>query len=330
MPQLQHAGAPQAWVRDVTRDAIRHFAWGIGDNNPLWLDPEYAAKSLHHGLLAPPCFAYALHETTVAPGLDPRQRVYQSVDWQWLDVIRLGADLTVTAALQDTANDATGTTQIGCVEYRDAQGALIAAATTHCRRPLEPRAIGPEQPEGKYTAGELEQIEGAILGESRYGDRPQYWDDVTVGSPLGPLTKGPLSIMDIVAWCAGALGVPEDADRISVGGLSEEVATGPQLVSWCAQALTDWASDAGFLHRLRVEIAEQPGLGSTTVVAGSVTHRWQAGANHAAQIALTASGRDGRLSATATAIVLLPTHTDPVRLPVAQRIDLQRNETAQS
>ena len=26
------------WIEIATRDAIRHFAWGIGCNNPLWLD----------------------------------------------------------------------------------------------------------------------------------------------------------------------------------------------------------------------------------------------------------------------------------------------------
>ena len=54
------------WVRDVTRDAVRHFAWGIGDNNPLWLQPEYARESPYQDLLAPPSFLYALHETKVA------------------------------------------------------------------------------------------------------------------------------------------------------------------------------------------------------------------------------------------------------------------------
>ena len=33
------------WIETASRDAIRHFSWGVGDNNPLWLEPDYAAKS---------------------------------------------------------------------------------------------------------------------------------------------------------------------------------------------------------------------------------------------------------------------------------------------
>ena len=36
-----------------TRDAIWHFADGIGDNNPLWRDIEYAKKTRFGCLVAP-------------------------------------------------------------------------------------------------------------------------------------------------------------------------------------------------------------------------------------------------------------------------------------
>src|SRR5665213_2348040 len=32
----------EPWCYEVTRDNIRHYAHGIGDNNPLWCDPRYA------------------------------------------------------------------------------------------------------------------------------------------------------------------------------------------------------------------------------------------------------------------------------------------------
>ena len=33
----------EPWCYEATRDNIRHYAHGIGDDNPLWCDPEYAA-----------------------------------------------------------------------------------------------------------------------------------------------------------------------------------------------------------------------------------------------------------------------------------------------
>jgi len=40
----------------ATRLAIMRFAEGIGDGNPLWTDPAYAAATPYGGLIAPPSF----------------------------------------------------------------------------------------------------------------------------------------------------------------------------------------------------------------------------------------------------------------------------------
>ena len=78
------------WVSTATRDAIRHFAWGVGDNNPLWTDIDHARASRWVGLIAPPCFLYGVHETSVAPGHEGHRRVYHAVDWTFFDVVRVG------------------------------------------------------------------------------------------------------------------------------------------------------------------------------------------------------------------------------------------------
>ena len=46
----------EPWNTEASQDAIRHFAYGTDDGNPLWLDPDYAAKTRYGGLVAPPCF----------------------------------------------------------------------------------------------------------------------------------------------------------------------------------------------------------------------------------------------------------------------------------
>ena len=317
------AGKGEPWVRDVTRDAVRHFAWGIGDNNPLWLDPDYAEHSPQQTLLAPPCFTYALHETTVAPGFDDRQRIYQDVNWVWFDTIRLGATLTTHAELIDTVTQSSGVVQTGQTTYRDPNGGIVAQATAHCLRPSHRLQVAREAPEPKYAEAELVRIEQAILGETRRGCEPRKWETTTLGDPLGPLTKGPLSIMDIVAWCAGALGVPDTDGHQSTGGLSEEVATGPQLTAWCGQLVTDWLGDHGFLHRLEVELAEQPGLGSTTVLQGAVTQRWVDGLHNLVQVRFTATGRQQQPVATGLAVVGLPSNEHPVALPPKRTIEFR-------
>src|SRR5437867_4423660 len=43
----------------ATRLAILRFCEGIGDDNPLWTDAEYAATGPHGTLIAPPSFIFA-------------------------------------------------------------------------------------------------------------------------------------------------------------------------------------------------------------------------------------------------------------------------------
>ena len=82
------------WVEAASPDAIRQFARGVGDENPLWLDEQYAARTRHGGILAPPSFLYAVDSTIVAPKLAGVQWVYAGTSWTWFDVIRSGDRLS--------------------------------------------------------------------------------------------------------------------------------------------------------------------------------------------------------------------------------------------
>ena len=44
------------WNEEASRDGIRHYAYGFGDDNPLYCDPEHAAGSRWGGVIAPPGF----------------------------------------------------------------------------------------------------------------------------------------------------------------------------------------------------------------------------------------------------------------------------------
>src|SRR5439155_22820532 len=44
------------WNEEATRDGIRHYAYGFGDDNLLWCDPDHAASTRWGGIIAPPGF----------------------------------------------------------------------------------------------------------------------------------------------------------------------------------------------------------------------------------------------------------------------------------
>ena len=43
----------------ATVDSVRHFANGIGDDNPLYCDTDYASKTKYGRIVATPLFLYS-------------------------------------------------------------------------------------------------------------------------------------------------------------------------------------------------------------------------------------------------------------------------------
>jgi acyl dehydratase len=146
------------WIESTTRDAIRHFAWGIGDNNPLWFDPEYAAKSPGGTIMAPPCILYAVDSTIVAPKLAGVQWIYAGTEWTWYDHIHINDTFKVDVSLikQEVKTGkrfGQWALQTGALSYRNQDGKLIAEAIGKCAR--TPRGDGRKRKDGEEPKGHI-------------------------------------------------------------------------------------------------------------------------------------------------------------------------------
>src|SRR5688572_8187118 len=53
------------YLTEVSRDAVRHWAWATGDRNRLYLDESYAKASIHKGIIAPPSMLYAFSRMSI-------------------------------------------------------------------------------------------------------------------------------------------------------------------------------------------------------------------------------------------------------------------------
>lgn len=205
----------EQYCREAGLDVIRHYAYGIGDDNPLWCDEQYAAELGPYGVIvAPPTFLYAVFQPGVAPGLPGVQTFNAGGEWGWSRLPRLGERLIATAEMTDIrrlkgAHAGELYLQSGRTEYRTTSGELVGwCNSAHFRTPRRGHSGGlsyEPRPEHEYTLEELERIEEDILAETRRGADPLYWDDVTVGEQLTPVVKGPLDRITMTAYYAGAL-----------------------------------------------------------------------------------------------------------------------------
>jgi acyl dehydratase len=91
----------------VERGKIREFANAIGDDNPIYHDPSYAAESEFGAILAPPTFAATKafwrigQSASDLAGLDPRFRLHGEEEFEYFHPALAGDVLTCRVRVSD-------------------------------------------------------------------------------------------------------------------------------------------------------------------------------------------------------------------------------------
>lgn len=226
----QRLGVPQPLRRsphnlEVTMDGTRHFAYGYGDDNPLFHDLEYAKNTRWGTVIAPPGFHYTMGEDA-APTPDPETKAilkgdpfaglgsYQAVmEFEWYRPLVLGDRcrlLLAQVGVQEKASRFGGRTAHVTNDFLYANGGgevhavrrgtwINAERQATKERSKNSEAVGPEP----YTPEQLAEIDTAYAAEERRGAEPRWWEDVEVGDTLQPRVKGPLTTTDVVVWHLG-------------------------------------------------------------------------------------------------------------------------------
>lgn len=202
---------PYPYNTEASRDAIRHFAHGIGDMNPLWQDPDYAAGTRWGGVIAPPCFLLSCGFGRTG-GLAGVHGLFAGSEWIFHRPVKVGTSIQATMYLAEVI-EKTGTfagrqiLQIDESIYRDLDGNVLATA----RNPVMRIERQTAQDQGKYaaiqprvwTADEIEAMDDELAQQQPRGAVPRYWQDVLVGEEVTPILKGPLTVTDCIGWLMG-------------------------------------------------------------------------------------------------------------------------------
>ena len=221
----------------ATRDSIRVFANATGDDNPLWMNPEYAKQIKFGCIVAPPlylgCIAtgwgatlFRRVEDEWVPALPGYGGFHAGSRWARFQEVKEGDSFTVYDVFKGTEErkshnpeappkvlsqiDRTYESQRGEITAIVSMRVMaVAAALEQKEYTRAPNVADISQPY-KYTDEELVAIERAYLAEERRGANIRYWEDVVEGEELTPVVKGPVITDDAVAFM-GAVGLMQRA-----------------------------------------------------------------------------------------------------------------------
>jgi acyl dehydratase len=220
----------EPWCHEATRDAIRHYAHGIGDDNPLWCDPDYAATTQYGGIVALPSFLFACDRIVsgYVGGLPGVHAMWAGADWTWLKPIRRNAEIGVEAYLKDLIEHQTrfsgrSVQQIYHVDFFDGDGDKLAGADSWVFRTERDTAREKgtkyselkEREEKRYTETELAEFYRLYAEETIRGAQTRFFDDIEIGEALPTMAKGPMTVTGFIAYAQGWGGLYIRANKLA-------------------------------------------------------------------------------------------------------------------
>ena len=217
-------GGRKPWNVTATEDTMRQFVFSIGDDNPLYMNPAYAAKSRWEGMVAFPGFEATMgvpkgvkvppevrekgaHALTGVPNY------YSGSSEEYYRPIRPGDVLTSRRYISDVVEKRSefggGKSVIvyhkqDYINQRDELVAVVIAYFVHAEREAsEKSGKYLEIPEPHYDDEYLDRIDAAYEAETHRGAEPRYWEDVTEGEEMPLMVRGPLAVTDIICHHTG-------------------------------------------------------------------------------------------------------------------------------
>lgn len=220
----------EPWCYEATRDNIRHYAHGIGDDNPLWCDPEYAKNARYGDIVALPSFLFSTSRiiSGYCGGLAGVHAMWAGANWNWHEPIRRNDQICTEAYLKDLVEHQTrfagrAFQQIYHVDFYNQDGDLLADCDSYVFRTDRDaaRESGTKYTETKagpieqYSEDRLEEIFDLYRNEEVRGANSRTWESVNVGDKLPRMVKGPMTVTGFIAYAQGWGGLYIRANKLA-------------------------------------------------------------------------------------------------------------------
>ncbi len=219
----------EPWNYEATRDAIRHYAHGIGDDNPLWCDPEYAATTSFGDVIALPSFLFTTSRIVsgYCGGLSGVHAMWAGADWEWHQPVRRNDTIHTEAYLKDLVEHQTkfagrAFQQIYHVDFYNQDGDHVAGADSWVFRTDrdEARERGTKYTDARgrvepFSDEQLAEYSKLYAQEEIRGATPRYWEDVSEGDDLPRMMKGPMTVTGFICYAQGWGGLYIRANKLA-------------------------------------------------------------------------------------------------------------------
>lgn len=216
------SGPPYEYSQRFDSSLISRYALAIGDDNPLFADPEYGKRTRYGSHLAPgPVLALvrypSVHGAT-RPGGYPLANFISGAAWEFYDVIRAGSKFRSSQVTKEMfekpGSRGNLVFMISNNRYWDYHEDLVGKCYgTQIYVPIETMGTGRvmaverlgehmmyERKAQQYSPEEIKKIIQDVEGKHRRGAETLYWEDVAVGDKVGPMVLPPWTLLDQVAW----------------------------------------------------------------------------------------------------------------------------------
>ena len=365
----------------ATYDSIRNFAYGIGDDNPLYADEEYGEDTRWGGQIAPNIMAGILNMPLKGDPLPEELKkntksLFRGIHvfvsggtWDWYRPVRPGDRLysfrgEETLEVKKSEFGGRSVIQVSrdvkFNQHGEVVGIYRILRVLTERKTARDRGKYSTIEPATYTDEDIAAIEARYAQESRRGAEKRYFEDVNVGDSLGEMTKGPLTVTDIITFHAGGYGfvpyglptnrlasvnrkriapfyikdqygVPDVGQRLHWNTEWAQAIGNPMAYDYGVMRechlhhfLTDWAGDDSFIERQHDEIRKFNYMGDVQYVSGEVTDKRIEDGRYLVDVSMKMTNQRGVDTTFGQATISLPSKAggSAVLPPVPQ--DIQR------
>lgn len=218
IPQRRHL---EVFNTVAAIDTMRHFAFGLAsDENPLWHDESYGAKTRWRGLIGHPLYIQTMGINETPPYSEEIKSLFRglfrgvgkylaSADWSFYRPVLPGdvayEEYTTSAiTVKENSTFSGGRSVIDAYRslFVDRNGIPIAvrehALVNAERRGSQEAGRYRDTQKATYTKDDIAKIDAIYAAEQRRGAEPRWYEDVEVGEKLTPVAKGPLTMVDMI------------------------------------------------------------------------------------------------------------------------------------